>query len=163
MSRQAYYIVAHQLDAAFTPDLGRDLHPGLMITPHQRFLWRSWDAAAAARCKNGTSLSGCGLSARVPAFAAAEKGAEFFRPQLSVGARLCDSGFALLGDLGKYASASAVLFPDVRCTAAGILVQVGKHDVEQLAIVRPCPKGESRVLMVPAKAGASLQFSGQEC
>ena len=156
----AFYIVAHQLNTAFTPDPSRDLHPGVT---HQKFLWRAWDAAAATRCKNGTSLAGCGVSAAVPAFTAAEKGAEFYRPQLSVGVRLCDSGFALLGDLGKYASASALLFPGLQCTAAGMSVQVGKHDVEQLAIVRPCPNGESKVMVVPAKAGASLQFSSQAC
>ena len=101
----------------------------------------------------------------MPTFVAAEKGTEFYRPQLSVGVRLCDSGFALLGDLGMYASASAVLFPGVRCTAAGISIQVGKYDVGHVAIVaRPCAaKGDSVVMMVSAKAGALLQFSSQKC
>ena len=77
--------------------------------------------------------------------------------------RRCGSGFALLGDLGKYTSASAVLLPAVRCTAAGVSVRVGKRDVEQLAIVaRPCSKGEPEVV-APAKAGAVLQFASQAC
>lgn len=160
----AFYIVAHQLNADFTPDLSRDLYPG--VPTHHKLLWRTWDAAAATatRCRNGTSLAGCGLSATVPMFSAAEKGAEFYRPQLLVGVRLCPSGFALLGDLGKYASASSVLFRGVQCTAAGMSVQVGTYGVEQLAIVaRPCSKGGSVVMVVPAKAGASLQFSSEEC
>ena len=160
----AFYIVAHQLNVDVTPDLARDLHPGVATAAHQAFLWRTWDSAAAMRCKNGTSLASCGVSAAVPTFSAAEKGAEFYRPQLSVGVRLCASGFALLGDLDKYASASAVLFPGVQCTVAGLSVQVGKYDVKHLAIVaRPCSKREPEVVVVSATAGASLQFSSQAC
>ena len=142
----AYYVVGHQLKTAYTPDVTTDLHPG---STHEKLLWRKWTATG---CKNGSAVASCGLTDTVPVLTPAEDGAEFYRPQLLVGVRVCASGHALLGDLTKYASTSHVLFASVVCTATGLTVQIGKFSCD-VSVVEA-----GKVVVVPAAPGATLRF-----
>jgi hypothetical protein len=124
LSPWGWYIVAHQRKTVYTVSADRDLYPtpADLSTP---LLWRRWDGGAS--CTNGTVLRDACASSTVPAIqpspAQAASDAEYYRPTLLVASPVCaSSGWALLGDLSKFASLSATLFASVECTPVGLRI-----------------------------------------
>ena len=71
----------------------------------------------------GDACASSTVPAIQPSPAQAASDAEYYRPTLLVASPVCaSSGWALLGDLSKFASLSATLFASVECTPVGLRV-----------------------------------------
>ena len=119
-----HYAELQFISFRYTVSADRDLYP-TPSDPSTPLLWRRWDGGAS--CANGTVLGDACASSTVPAIrpspAQAASDAEYYRPTLLVASPVCaSSGWALLGDLSKFASLSATLFASVECTPVGLRV-----------------------------------------
>ena len=133
----AYFVLAHQLRAAFTVTL-RDLWPA----PAQGGALSIAASVNALRgCARGSPASACNVS-QVPlapgaastlplfAYSAVPQGMDAFTPHLAILAPLCPApsgsgaGLAFFGEVDKVAAVSVQRFPALACGSSGALPSV---------------------------------------
>eukprot|EP01062_Namystynia_karyoxenos_P063795 TRINITY_DN5658_c0_g2_i1.p1 TRINITY_DN5658_c0_g2~~TRINITY_DN5658_c0_g2_i1.p1 ORF type:complete len:820 (+),score=221.94 TRINITY_DN5658_c0_g2_i1:112-2460(+) len=149
-----WYVVSHQLMAPY-PLRADDLWPP--AAGCKGFAVRRWDgppcANRSADCA-AVAAAGAGLAELPPA-----RG-DPFAPTLTLVAPVCPNGWALLGELAKYASLSTKRFQQRRCTDTGVAFTVlgAPEEVVQVTLVATAARaagGGTSALVLPLLLPAS--------
>lgn len=129
-----HLFVVHQLTAPYTLT-ARDFYPPLAAGA---LVVREWSGHG---CANGTSAAECGVRPFDPtaglAVSPLPRDADPYEPRLLQVSRRCPGGWALLGDLHKFAPASPDLFARVECRGAALELTV-RGGAVNTSLLRPC-------------------------